>query len=143
MAKRQVENTIFEETWFMDLNMEYKLLVLYFFITSNHAGLGNLNFKIINTILGFEYDKDKVLEILKEHLSEYKDGKYHLKKFMDFHYNEDNKSKVYQSAKKLLKNEGLLRNNDEYQSEQFDRYKRKGMVSKKFIDMINDGGEDG
>ena len=84
MSKRQIENTIWEEVWFMDLSLEYKMLVLYFFTTSNHAGLGNLNFKIINTILGYEYDKDEVLDNLKEHLVEYKEGKYQLIKFMKF-----------------------------------------------------------
>ena len=63
MAKRQVENTIFEETWFMDLQMQYKMLMLYFFITSDHAGLGNLNFKIIHTVLDYEYDKEEVLRV--------------------------------------------------------------------------------
>lgn len=138
MAKRQVENTIFEETWFMDLKMEYKVLVLYFFITSDHAGLGNLNFKIINTILGYDYSKSKVLKVLREHLGEYKEGKYHLKKFMDFHYTEDNKSKVYQSAKKKLRNEGLLRTDDEYQgSLNSEQEIEAGLVSKSFLEKLS------
>lgn len=138
MAKRQVENTIFEELWFMDLKMEYKVLVLYFFITSDHAGLGNLNFKIINTILGYDYSKSKVLKVLKEHLGEYKEGKYHLKKFMDFHYTEDNKSKVYQSAKKKLRNEGLLRTDDEYQgSLNSEQEIEAGLVSKSFLEKLS------
>ena len=138
MAKRQVENTIFEETWFMDLKMEYKVLVLYFFITSDHAGLGNLNFKIINTILGYDYSKSKVLKVLREHLGEYKEGKYHLKKFMDFHYTEDNNSKVYQSAKKKLRNEGLLRTDDEYQgSLNSEQEIEAGLVSKSFLEKLS------
>lgn len=138
MAKRQVENTIFEELWFMDLKMEYKVLVLYFFITSDHAGLGNLNFKIINTILGYDYSKSKVLKVLKEHLGEYKEGKYHLKKFMDFHYTEDNKSKVYQSAKKKLRNEGLLKTDDEYQdSFNSEQEIEAGLVSKSFLEKLS------
>ena len=107
MSKRQVENTIWEEVWFMDLEVQYKLLVLYFFTTSNHAGLGNLNLRIINTILGFEYKKEEVLKNLKEHLREYKEGKYQLRKFMKFHYTEGNNSNQYKNAIKLLKSEGL------------------------------------
>ena len=145
MAKRQVENTIFEETWFMDLQMQHKMLMLYFFITSDHAGLGNLNFKIINTVLDYEYEKEEVLRVLKEHLGEYKEGKYHLKKFMDFHYTEDNRSKVYQSAKKKLKNEGLLRTNGEYNDSQEKTYNsslnskeeiKAGLVSKNFLEKL-------
>jgi hypothetical protein len=148
MAKRQVENTIFEETWFMDLPIHYKMLMLYFFITSDHAGLGNLNFKIINTILGYDYEKKDVLGVLKEHLGEYKEGKYHLKKFMDFHYTEDNRSKVYQSAKKKLRNEGLLRRrtNDEHlrdglqiiydSSLNSEDEVKKGLVSKTFLEKL-------
>lgn len=133
MAKRQIENTIFEETWFMDLPMHYKMLVLYFFITSDHAGLGNLNFVIINTILGYEYKKDEALEVLKEHIQEYKPGKYHLIKFMDFHYTEDNKSKVYQSALKKLHNEGLRKSENEIE---YEKFKENGLVSNTMLKRI-------
>ena len=133
MAKRQVENTIFEETWFMNLSMEYKILVLYFFITSDHAGLGNLNFVIINSILGYTYDKDDVLVTLEEHLREYKPGKYQLIKYMDFHYTEDNKSKIYQSALKKLRNEGLYKTENEIE---FEKFKTNGLVSDNMLKRI-------
>jgi len=130
MAKRQVENTIFQETWFMELGMEYKMIILYFFITSDHAGLGNLNFVIINTILGHTYDKEEVLSVLKEHIVEYKTGKYQLKKYMDFHYTEDNRSKIYKSALKKLQNEGLLKSQEELD---YERFSTNGKVSQKFL----------
>jgi len=130
MAKRQVENTIFQETWFMELGMEYKMIILYFFITSDHAGLGNLNFVIINTILGYTYDKEEVLSVLKEHIVEYKTGKYQLKKYMDFHYTEDNRSKIYKSALKKLQNEGLLKSQEELD---YERFSTNGKVSQKFL----------
>lgn len=134
MSKRQVENTIWEEVWFMDLEVQYKLLVLYFFTTSNHAGLGNLNFRIINTILGFEYKKEEVLKNLKEHLREYKEGKYQLRKFMKFHYTEGNNSNQYKNAIKLLKSEGLY---DDYTDSVItaddDNDYSDSMVSEKFL----------
>lgn len=134
MSKRQVENTIWEEVWFMDLQVQYKLLVLYFFTTSNHAGLGNLNFRIINTILGFEYTKEEVLKNLKEHLREYKEGKYQLRKFMKFHYTEGNNSNQYKNAIKLLKSEGLY---DDYTDSVItaddDNDYSDSMVSEKFL----------
>jgi len=134
MSKRQVENTIWEEVWFMDLEVQYKLLVLYFFTTSNHAGLGNLNFRIINTILGFEYKKEEVLKNLKEHLREYKEGKYQLRKFMKFHYTEGNNSNQYKNAIKLLKSEGLY---DDYTNRvitaEDDNDYSNSMVSEKFL----------
>jgi len=134
MSKRQVENTIWEEVWFMDLEVQYKLLVLYFFTTSNHAGLGNLNFRIINTILGFEYKKEEVLKNLKEHLREYKEGKYQLRKFMKFHYTEGNNSNQYKNAIKLLKSEGLY---DDYTDRVItaddDNDYSDSMVSEKFL----------
>lgn len=134
MSKRQVENTIWEEVWFMDLEVQYKLLVLYFFTTSNHAGLGNLNFRIINTILGFEYTKEEVLKNLKEHLREYKEGKYQLRKFMKFHYTEGNNSNQYKNAIKLLKSEGLY---DDYTDSVItaddDNDYSDSMVSEKFL----------
>lgn len=131
MAKRQVENTIFEETWFMDLDMPYKMLILYFFITSDHAGLGNLNLKIINTILGYEYDKESVLVALKEHIKEYKPGKYQIIKYMGFHYTEDNRSKIYRSALKKLQNEGLLPTDEEIE---FEKFGRSGLVPKHLLE---------
>lgn len=133
MAKRQVENTIFQENWFMDLPIQYKILMLYFFITSDHAGLGNLNFKIINMLVGFEYDKDESLKVLSEHLAEYKDGKYQLTKYMGFHYTDDNKSKVYLSALKKLRNEGLLKSQEDMDFEQFSD---AGLVSSNFLNKV-------
>ena len=134
MSKRQVENTIWEEVWFMELPMHYKVLILYFFTTSNHAGLGNLNFTIINTILGYNYEKEDVLVQLKEHLREYKEGKYQLKKFMKFHYTEGNNSNQHKNAIKLLKTEGLY---DDYQekviTEFDDNDYSDSMVSAKFL----------
>ena len=130
MSKRQIENTIWEEVWFMDLSLEYKMLVLYFFTTSNHAGLGNLNFKIINTILGYEYKKDEVLENLKEHLVEYKEGKYQLIKFMKFHYTEGYNSNQHKNAIKLLRSEGLYKTENEIE---YEKFKENGIVSKSFL----------
>lgn len=128
MAKRQVENTIFEEVWFMELPLQYKMLMLYFFITSDHAGLGNLNFTIINTLLGYEFNKTEVLDVLGKHIREYKDGKYQIIKFMEFHYNDSNKSQVYKSAIKRLKNEGLVGG----EIVEFDM-ENTGLVSKEFL----------
>jgi len=128
MAKRQVENTIFEEVWFMELPLQYKMLMLYFFITSDHAGLGNLNFTIINTLLGYEFNKAEVLDVLSKHIREYKDGKYQIIKFMEFHYNDSNKSQVYKSAIKRLKNEGLVGG----EIVEFDM-ENTGLVSKEFL----------
>lgn len=128
MAKRQVENTIFEEVWFMELPLQYKMLMLYFFITSDHAGLGNLNFTIINTLLGYEFNKTEVLDVLSKHIREYKDGKYQIIKFMEFHYNDSNKSQVYKSAIKRLKNEGLVGG----EIVEFDM-ENTGLVSKEFL----------
>ena len=136
MSKRQVENTIWEEVWFMDLALHYKMLILYFFTTSNHAGLGNLNFKIINTILGYEYKKEDVLTTLKDHIREYKNGKYQLIKFMKFHYTEGNNSNQYKNAVKLLRSEGLWDDmTDSVLTAEQEEYSEKvnGYVSEKFL----------
>jgi len=132
MAKKQVESTLFEEVWFMDLDLEYKMLMLYFFITCDHAGLGNLNFKMINMVLGHEYDKENVFIFLGDHIDEYKPNKYRLKKYMKFHYSEDNKSQIYKSAIKKLKREGLDYLSQEDQ-EAYDRSVSNGYVSEKFL----------
>ena len=132
MAKKQVESTLFEEVWFMDLDLEYKMLMLYFFITCDHAGLGNLNFKMINMVLGHEYDKENVFIFLGNHIDEYKPNKYRLKKYMKFHYSEDNKSQIYKSAIKKLKREGLDYMSQEDQ-EAYDRSVSNGYVSEKFL----------
>ena len=137
MAKRQVENTIFQENWFMDLPIQYKILMLYFFITSDHAGLGNLNFKIINILVGYEYDKKDALNVLSEHLKEYKEGKYQLIKYMDFHYTDDNRSKVYLSALKKLKNEGLIKSQSQIEDDEKIAID-KGLVSKNMLKKIDE-----
>jgi hypothetical protein len=132
MAKKQVESTLFEEVWFMDLDLEYKMLMLYFFITCDHAGLGNLNFKRINMDLGHEYDKENVFIFLGDHIDEYKPHKYRLKKYMKYHYSEENKSQIYKSAIKKLKREGLDYMSQEDQ-EAYDRSVSNGYVSDKFL----------
>lgn len=129
MAKKQVESTLFEEVWFMDLDLEYKMLMLYFFITCDHAGLGNLNFKMINMVLGHKYDKENVFLFLGDHIEEYKPNKYRLKKYMKFHYSEDNRSQVFKSAVKRLRKEGI-----DFLSEQDARSLANGMVSSRFLE---------
>ena len=139
MPKKQVESTIFEEQWFMDLEKHYKMLMLYFFITSDHAGLGRLNFKIINIYLDYNYDKGEALEVLSEHISEYKEGKYQLVKYMKYHYTEGNNSQVYRSAKKKLKNEGLLNFDNDEDEKYYNDAVDKGLVSGKFLKKIGKG----
>ena len=123
MSKKQIESTLFEEVWFMDLDLEYKMLMLYFFITCDHAGLGNLNFKMI---LGHDYDKENVFYFLGDQMEEYKPNKYRLKNYMKFHYSEDNRSKIYLSALKKLKREGL--------DPEYLKFKKNSMVSKELLE---------
>ena len=123
MSKKQIESTLFEEVWFMDLDLEYKMLMLYFFITCDHAGLGNLNF---NMILGHDYDKENVFYFLGDQMEEYKPNKYRLKNYMKFHYSEDNRSKIYLSALKKLKREGL--------DPEYLKFKKNSMVSKELLE---------
>ena len=100
--------------------------MLYFFITCDHAGLGNLNFKMINMILGHEYDKENVFIFLGDQMEEYKPNKYRLKNYMKFHYSEDNRSKIYLSALKKLKREGL--------DPEYLKFKKNSMVSKELLE---------
>ena len=137
MAKRQVESKIFEEVWFMDLPIEYKALMLYFFITSSHAGIGNLNMKLINATLDHNYKKKDVFRLLKDHIREYKKDKYEIVGYMKFHYSDDNKSQVHKSALKERQKEGLLKTEDE---EEYDRYSKRGMVSDNVLNQIKRGG---
>ena len=136
MAKRQVESKIFEEVWFMDLPIEYKALMLYFFITSSHAGIGNLNIKLINATLNYEYDKENILTFLGNHIREYKQDKYEIIGYMKFHYSDDNKSQVHKSALKERQKEGLLKTEEE---EEYDRYSKKGLVSDRVLNKLKRG----
>jgi hypothetical protein len=83
-------------------------------------------------VLGHEYDKENVFIFLGDHIDEYKSNKYRLKKYMKFHYSEDNKSQIYKSAIKKLKREGLDYLSQEDQ-EAYDRSVSNGYVSEKFL----------
>jgi hypothetical protein len=136
MAKRQVESKIFEEVWFMDLAIEYKALMLYFFITSSHAGLGNLNMKLINATLNHEYDKEHMFIFLGNQIREYKPDKYEIKGYMKFHYSDDNKSQIHKSAIKERTREGLIMSKED---QEFEKFSKRGMVSDDILTKIGGG----
>jgi hypothetical protein len=103
MAKRFIDTKIFEDEWYMELDLEAKLFYIYLFVNCDHAGVIKLNKKLCQFQTGIN-NLDRVIEQLGNRLVSVKDGIYFLPKFLKYQYPNFPNSKVIQqnSALKIL-----------------------------------------
>lgn len=62
MAKRFTSTEIWEEDWFLEMPMEYKLFWYYMLSTCDHAGLFKVNLRSFCGLNGCQIDADKAVE---------------------------------------------------------------------------------
>lgn len=99
MSKRFINTEIFEDSWFMDLTVEAKLLYIYLFTNCDHAGIIDINWRLIEVKTGIEQLANSyrtVTEQLGNRLIHLKDNYFFLPKFIKFQYPGFPKSNVRQ-----------------------------------------------
>ena len=112
MAKRFIDTEIFNDEWFMNLSTSAKLLWIYFITNCNHAGILEVNKKLIEFQTGLKSYDTVSKELSKSYLT-VKETKIFIPKFLKFQYPDFPKSKVRQQegAIKILKEYGLWDDN--------------------------------
>jgi len=142
MAKRFIDTKIFEDEWYMELDLEAKLFYIYLFVNCDHAGVIKLNKKLCQFQTGIN-NLDRVIEQLGNRLVSVKDGIYFLPKFLKYQYPNFPNSKVIQqnSALKILNDlnidyKGLLTLNGQlpnYHDNESDNVNDNGNIIKVWI----------
>ena len=104
MAKRFIDTNLFDDRWFMDLSKDGKLLWLYLITKCDHAGIIEVNARLIEFQTGIKTYLT-VSEELGNRLIHLRDFYYFIPKFISFQYPNFPNSKVRQqesAIKRLL-----------------------------------------
>ena len=104
MAKRFMDNSIFEKQWFRQLPIRLKIVWFYLINKCNHAGIWECDVDLLSFQIGEEYTLKEILEAFGDNIQELGDNKYYLTKFISFQYGLplNPNVKVHLSVIKLL-----------------------------------------
>jgi hypothetical protein len=107
MSKRFTATDKWDDPWFFGLNNTNKLFWLYLLDNCNHAGIWQVNIKLVEfRIKDFVYEP----EVFKDRIFELSSEKWFIRKFVDFQYGELNKdNRAHQSVISILQKEGAYK----------------------------------
>ena len=89
MAKRFISTNLFNDSWFMELDMKGKLFYIYLITNCDHAGIIDFNPKLAEVQIGipnFSKTYRTVVEQLGNRLISLKNQYYFLPRFINFQY---------------------------------------------------------
>lgn len=89
MAKRFISTELFNDSWFMELEMECKLFYIYLITNCDHAGVIDLNPRLAELQLGikdFHKTYDTLIKELDCRLVKLVNNYYFIPKFIKFQY---------------------------------------------------------
>ena len=109
MAKRFMDNSIFEKQWFRELPVRLKIVWFYLINKCDHAGiLNDLDVGLLSYQIGDNYTIDEILEAFNDNIEQIGESKFYLSKFCKFQYGELNPNvKVHQSVIKILEDNDI------------------------------------
>ena len=109
MAKRFMDNTIFDKSWYRKLPVRLKIVWFYLINKCNHAGIWECDVDLLSFQIGDEYTLEEILEAFGDNLKEIGDRKIYITKFIEFQYGLplNPKVKVHHSVLKLLDKSGI------------------------------------
>lgn len=112
MAKRFIDTGLFDDSWFMDLSSEGKILWIYCITKCDHAGILLINKKLAQVQTGIT-SLETVIKELDNHLLRLNELLFFIPKFVEYQYPGFPNSKVrqQQSAVNILSKYGLIKNN--------------------------------
>ena len=133
MAKRFMDNSIFEKQWFRELPVRLKIVWFYLINKCNHAGiLNDLDVGLLSYQIGDNYTIDEILEAFNDNIEQIGDNKFYLTKFCKFQYGELNPNvKVHKSVIKLLDKHNIELDNPLVSVKDKDKDKAKDINTKK------------
>ena len=146
MAKRFMDNTIFEKQWFRKLPLRLKVVWFYLINKCNHAGVWECDIDLLSFQIGEVYELSEIMEAFGDNIVELGDNKYYLSKFIEFQYGLPlNPSvRVHQSVIKLLQKYGIdldksyIRLKDKNKSKDMDIKQRQSDFSKRVENEVAD-----
>jgi len=126
MAKRFMDNSIFEKQWFRELPVRLKIVWFYLINKCDHAGiLNDLDVGLLSYQIGDNYTINEILEAFNDNIEQIGENKFYLTKFCKFQYGELNPNvKVHKSVIKLLDKHNIELDNPLVSVK--DKYKDKG-----------------
>jgi hypothetical protein len=83
--KRFTENQKWDDPWFMELPMEYKVLWLWLCDKCDNAGIIDPSLRLASFHIGFQYPMDSLL-VFGDRIIEIGKGKWFIPKFITFQY---------------------------------------------------------
>ena len=146
MAKRFMDNTIFEKQWFRKLPLRLKVVWFYLINKCNHAGVWECDIDLLSFQIGEVYELSEIMQAFGDNIVELGDNKYYLSKFIEFQYGLPlNPSvRVHQSVIKLLQKYGIdldksyIRLKDKNKSKDMDIKQRQSDFSKRVENEVAD-----
>ena len=133
MAKRFMDNSIFEKQWFRELPVRLKIVWFYLINKCDHAGiLNDLDVGLLSYQIGDNYTIDEILEAFNDNIEQIGENKFYLTKFCKFQYGELNPNvKVHKSVIKLLDKHNIELDNPLVSVKDKDKDKGKDINTKK------------
>ena len=133
MAKRFMDNSIFEKQWFRELPVRLKIVWFYLINKCDHAGiLNDLDVGLLSYQIGDKYTIDEILEAFNDNIEQIGENKFYLTKFCKFQYGELNPNvKVHKSVIKLLDKHNIELDNPLVSVKDKDKDKGKDINTKK------------
>ena len=133
MAKRFMDNSIFEKQWFRELPVRLKIVWFYLINKCDHAGiLNDLDVGLLSYQIGDNYTIDEILEAFNDNIEQIGENKFYLTKFCKFQYGELNPNvKVHKSVIKLLDKHNIELANPLVSVKDKDKDKAKDINTKK------------
>jgi len=101
MSKRFINTEIFNDSWFMDLSVNAKLLYIYLITNCDHAGIIDINWKLVEFQTGIKQLAKSYVTLTKEYenrLIKLKNSYYFIPKFITFQYPNFPNSNVRQQS---------------------------------------------
>jgi len=109
MAKIFIDTELFDDSWFMSLSKDAKILWMYLITKCDHAGVIDINAKLLEFQTGIK-SYVTVSKQLENRIVYLRDNYYFIPKFIDFQYPGFPRSNVkqQQGAIKILESFGLI-----------------------------------
>lgn len=112
MAKRFTDTQKWNEDWFLDLPMTYKVFWIYVCDNCNHAGIYKPNKRVFELLIGQKIELKKFIELVnsdKLRIVNLNNGRWYLTSFIEFQYGStlNPNNRVHKSILKLLNENNL------------------------------------
>ncbi len=110
MAKRYTDSGKWDDPFFCELDMKYKMMWIYILDKCNHAGIFKWSKRLAEFNVGEPFTADEILAAFGDRLIPIRHDKWYIPKFIEFQYGElSETNRVHQSVIKILEKEGVFK----------------------------------